>query len=184
MTGLLVALLLGCPRPPIAEAPPPACAAPALPVETVYYDVSGTTRDELRASVDANGPGRPWVGLTTSDFAWRCRQDVAPDGTKTLSGVDVDAAITVRMPRWTPPRGASRELVAEWDEWMRVTAVHEQGHVDVAQRWLRCAADELAAQPSCDVARSRVEAVLRAMEAEQRAYDEATQHGILQGSVF
>jgi predicted secreted Zn-dependent protease len=158
--------------------------------EYVFYDVSGENPRSLWESMRASRPGElgGYYGRTEWNVTWRARWDGA--GSCRVRTADVQLTMRITLPRWTPPPGASAELVAQWETFLRALSKHEAGHADIgasAARDVRRALHSVTA-PSCGMMESRtrmaVEQVLNDYRERNRQFDTRTRHGTTEGAVW
>ncbi len=174
-------------------APPddPSGAAPTVVAGTVtgavmqYYDVTGTSAAEIRASMDALGPldgsGARNDAFTTWNIDWTW--PLNPDSSCILSSATISTTIAVTFPRWLPPTGASPPLIERWNTYQGALVTHESGHVSFV---VTTAADVLAAikGATCDTAEAAAQAVVLRIRQHDADYDAETNHGTTQGAHF
>jgi predicted secreted Zn-dependent protease len=150
-----------------------------------YYDISGSTANELRAELDAKGPvgydGYKGDSTTKWSFSW----DWPGYGNTAcnLSAATVRYDIEVIFPRWTPPRNAAPDLVARWNDYIRRLAEHEMGHVDFVVANYQTVADAVKGA-TCLTAEIAGQAALMPIRQHDLDYDATTQHGATQGARF
>jgi predicted secreted Zn-dependent protease len=83
-------------------------AEPATVSETFeYYEVTGSTVAELRASLDGNGPrksrsGRPSAGFTQWNVEWSYLWTTTSDECR-LTRVSTTLTVATTLPRWARP---------------------------------------------------------------------------------
>jgi predicted secreted Zn-dependent protease len=170
--------------------------APAGVRETRKYEryvVHGATTEALTAQMEALGPQRGsdeivpaltrserGASLTYQSSGRECR----------ISGVTVTLNVTIILPVWDIPRGASPALRAEWDRFLGALERHELGHRAIAlggAERLADALDHLHGR-SCDALHTAAEYASRdeaaATRAQQIAYDDSTHHGLTQGTAL
>ena len=146
-----LALLAAMPALAHAQAAqPPAPAAPATPAAPVpsplstipgvtitYYDVTGTTIEQLRASIEAQRPRDPATGVAIpSSSNWRIRTNVqrATTGTQCrVVGATATFAADVTLPRLVTPEVPAPVLAA----WQTYVASIEQNQADYLRRPLQ-----------------------------------------------
>lgn len=108
---------------------------------TTYFNIRGSTLEELDAQMQRQGPvvgtgGLRHPGATRVQFDGyvtfrrhdgRCRVD------ETELGLDLE----MTLPRWKSGRGASPETALIWRTISEDIARHEREHADIARHWLR-----------------------------------------------
>jgi predicted secreted Zn-dependent protease len=157
-----------------------------------YYDVHGSTFDELRADMRRLGPkvdGSSFVGETRSPMQWRWRTEPIGGASCAIREVTVFVNAQITLPRWTPPADTEPGLVTEWQRFLAALETHEAGHKDISAkaasaiiervRGLSGVCSQLSTRAN-DIARAIVERA----SAEQTAYDASTRHGVTQGTGF
>jgi predicted secreted Zn-dependent protease len=122
----------------------------------------------------------------TWTYAWR-----NVEGGVILQNPKVSVSISTTLPRWTPSKDASPELVARWRTYMHALVLHENSHGAIAIQAGRDIERQLLAlphQPSADALKQLVEStgqqVLKEARDKENRFDEQTQHGMKQGARF
>ena len=105
----------------------------------VYYDIQGTTAQELYDSMDVHGPALDpqgkyrAIGLASARFDWDMR--CVCKGQKCVLKIDsFRLKETIVLPRWEPPRGVSPTLVFTWNSFVKMVKKHELTHRAVDTR--------------------------------------------------
>lgn len=194
LATLLVAMpiLAACaaPRSPAGIGPVP--AGMHVRANEVFYDVQGSTAAELWASLRANGPqieSRRVFGQNVWNIRWTFQY--APSAAQCrMRDARVELVSTTRLPRWTPPPDAPRELVDQWNAFLQALTEHERGHqangaaaareIVHAFRSFRAPACEMMHAEATRVA-DRIFARYRELD---RTYDQTTGQGRTQGAVW
>jgi predicted secreted Zn-dependent protease len=189
-------LILSCGIIPAAVEPvqvlPSPSAAPEIiePVDipnanVIYYDISGSTEDELRAQLNTLGP----VGYDgyKGDAAteWFIRWNWPGYGTSScdLSAAEISYDIKVIFPRWTPNENSSPELISKWASYTKLLAEHEKGHVDSVLENFPSVVEAIKAA-TCETADAVGTELLGKIRQFDVDYDAATRHGATQGAIF
>ena len=157
-----------------------------------YFDVNGSTAQELRAELGRIGPVADNGVRGDAYTRWRINWqfDLTERGPHCIaSNFTVDLTVTMILPRWTPPPGTSSELVALWDQYSTALRFHEDGHhriavaaaQEVLQR-LRAAASDKGCKALENKLKSTADAVLDEYRARQADYDRETDSGRAQGT--
>lgn len=159
--------------------------------EYVFYDVVGDTPAAVWASMRAASVqtlGGRYFARTEWNVSWRARW--GGGGACRASVADLHLTARVTLPRWVPPAGASAELIAQWDAFIRALSLHEAKHVDIATAGARAIRREIEAVsgPSCagmDArTRAAAERALIAHREQDRQYDRRTRNGVTEGAVW
>jgi|GEM_PF-623625 predicted secreted Zn-dependent protease len=162
--------------------------------ETIkYYDVRGTTIEELRHEVYSRGPydstGQRFAGWAEWRIRWWYDREQVPQGCKVSRAV-TETDIEYTLPRWVEAANAPEELRETWNRFVEALTVHEQGHGDLARALaaeIEFAIRNLPPEPTCEELDRKVNELANRMILEDRtqeAYDLATGHGQTQGAVF
>jgi predicted secreted Zn-dependent protease len=107
-----------------------------------------------------------------------------------VSSIDTDLDLKLTLPSWTPPAGASGDLVSRWERYLAALRLHEDGHLDHgrgAEKAFRAVAAATSAADcgSLDRAlRERFSQVIADYQGRDREYDRRTEHGKSQGAFF
>ena len=170
----------------------PAVAAARDSFRIEYFDLRGSTARELRADLSRVGPvGETGVrgdGYTQYDIAWRFSMELK-DGACSAQDVEVDLAVTMRLPRWSPPAGVPSELRQTWERFSGDLRKHEDGHHKIARSAARAVKRKLKRRieaASCEALKAKMNTaatdVLREYRAKQHEYDLETDYGRARGS--
>jgi predicted secreted Zn-dependent protease len=150
-----------------------------------YYDISGSTGQEMRTQLDRSAPVAPDGYRGDATTIWNIYWTWDGYGTEDcdLETVKTTYDIQVTMPRWTPPKDASPELVEEWNRYILALTEHEQVHVDHVIAGIPGVINAIR-NASCGTAESEAQAVLDDIRQKDDEYDATTNHGAAQGAVF
>ncbi len=166
-----------------------ASVGPTIVEDVEYYDVAGSTSEQVRASLEKVRPlGRRGVradALTSMDVSWQFQLAKGEGGCAVVSlATKLNAVIT--LPRWTD-RQAGTSLTERWDRYSNALKRHEEGHMEIGREGVAALHKRLSAltAPSCKQLAQLIEATgheaLDALEEQNLAYDRETKHGVLQG---
>jgi predicted secreted Zn-dependent protease len=159
-----------------------------------YYTIQGTTASQLVAQIQQHGPlwsdGNRYEAMHT----WKMHRTfgVSQEGDRcVLSHPKIVVETSITMPQWQPPANASRELVANWQEYTTALKSHEDGHKDIslaAGQEILNVLEDLPSYPSCDevrtAAKAAVATIMDRCSQAQMDYDQTTRHGVLQGASY
>jgi predicted secreted Zn-dependent protease len=153
-----------------------------------YYRVTGNTSAEVTSRLDACTPVAPYWGQAGWYVNYKYWSAEA-DGTCAVAGVTVGLHTNTYLPAWSPAPGAEPGLAQKWRRFIAAFELHEQLHVDIARRHAaKIAADLQRVSAPCDTFADAVsgtfERDMDALEEEESAYDERTDHGATQGAVL
>lgn len=191
-----IVLVAGCVSSAPAASPPPAPTSTRAPIPDVavststnYYEIRGSTEDDLRAQMDALGPSG-YDAYTSWLIRWTY-PDVTTDVGCAAGPVKVSVLIVYTLPQWDAPPDAPTDLVEKWDAYVAALQLHEDGHKEIAldtgNEVLRALSD-LPAYPSCEAlgrsADAAGESVLDKYRRQEVQYDQTTDHGATQGARF
>ena len=119
--------------------------------KTVYYEIEGSTAQELRQQMDRLGPlddnGWRWSALTRWHVHWSYLYDLR-DGGCAAGPVKVRLEITYTMPRWDAPAGAPQDLIERWQAYLSALETHERGHAEIAERAAEAVQEAMQALPA------------------------------------
>lgn len=167
---------------------PPPVTLPAVDIPNaniVYYDISGSSEDELRAQLNTLGPigYDGYRGDAITD--WFIRWSWPGYGTSScdLSVADISYEIKVVFPRWIPTGDASPDLITKWAAYTKLLAEHEKGHVDSVLENFPTVVDAIKGA-TCETADSVGNKFLNQIRQLDIDYDAETQHGATQGARF
>lgn len=151
----------------------------------IFYEISGSTEDELREQMSALGPAEDDGTHFDAYTRWRIGWNWPGYGENvcTLSEAVVTYEVTVTFPHWVPPADASPELLAKWSDYITALAGHEKGHVDnVVDNYT--VLEKAVKDATCTSADDAAQAVIEVIRQNDLDYDAETGHGATQGAVF
>ncbi len=154
-----------------------------------FYDVHGSSPEEVRASMVERGPkdvgGKARFAYTDWHISWRWRR--TPTGNVDPNAITLECTAEVLLPRWKPTSTASVDFIRAWHRYVEHVREHELKHVEhVSARApeiiarLRRVSDERGAV-STTYANTLVNQIVNRIKALDRAYDRATNHGRTEG---
>lgn len=152
----------------------------------IYYEVTGSTADELRIQMNQQGPmdiaeGRHYDSRTDWYVSWTW----PGYGTSEcdLAKVDISYDIKVTAPNWEPASGTDPKLIEQWNRYLHNLALHEQGHVDnIVNNYLRV--KDVIQGATCSTAEQAAQELLDTFRSADLEYDKQTKHGETQGAIF
>jgi len=139
------------------------------------YPVSGATLAEAATEIEA----RDEAGLTE----WNPKLDYKTDDQGVVTSATVVVDLTVTMPDWPGAAKLAKAARAEWDRFYGALQRHEQGHVDLAHKFLSGLGSSLVGKTEAEANAALNEAVQKLQEASD-AYDVDTDHGRNRGTVM
>jgi predicted secreted Zn-dependent protease len=153
------------------------------------YAISGNTASQLRQQMIDRGPGDHFA-YTSWRISWSYRTYIDGSGRCRTKDVRVSQSVIKKMPTWSAPASASRDLRLKWYFFITALAKHENGHVWLSalaandiDTWIRALND-----PSCSnvhrAASFGAYGRLDKLRAQDIAYDRSTNHGLNDGAVF
>ena len=156
-------------------------AAFSAPPKPVHYKVSGSTFDELIASLNASLFG----GWGFTKFEWKQSWTSVSDGSHwTIKTANVSESVTINMPSWTGYDAASTCMKRSWDAMYESLLSHEHKHVDLAKKMperLKNAIKAVQPQPTEDelnvAARTAAQTLIDENKTKQDDFDTKTSHG-------
>lgn len=178
----------------LAMAPVPVSAEPEVKETIAYYDVSGSTPQELRKELNRFGPfdrdGRQWDAVTKWYVNWRYQYNRTEHGCRIASATS-EAKVNITMPRLKQESSTPDTLRQSFEGYSANLLVHEKGHgqfgIDAARR-IEEGLINLPAEPTCkrmgEVANEFGRKLIREASQQDIDYDAQTQHGATQGARF
>ncbi|MCW2922502.1 MAG: putative secreted Zn-dependent protease [Thermoleophilia bacterium] len=172
----------------LAIAAPTAGAARTERVTTATYVVTGSTEDEIRASLDARHPGG--FDARTNWYVTWSYASAMRSGRCHVTTSKVHTKIAFTYPRWAAPADASAELATSWTTYMGKLRVHESGHARIGRGVAARVQNVLTATTAATCASldralpGLVQPQFTWGNAADVSYDRRTQHGATQGAVF
>ncbi|HEY4722749.1 MAG TPA: DUF922 domain-containing protein [Anaerolineae bacterium] len=161
-------------------------APDAIPnAAVVYYDVSGSTENELRDQLDALGPVGfdGYKGDSTTRWYITWHWPTHQDGSCQMDQTVVSYEIKVIFPRWKLTAGVSAQLVARWEQYTAALIEHEKGHVGLVVLNVPKVAEAVKGA-QCEAANAVGEMMLAEIHKQEGEYDAITNHGAAQGARF
>lgn len=173
----------------------PALAEPTISETVHYYDVSGATGREVRASLNREGPvsgndNKRYDAVCRWHVYWKFRFRQRGNAC-VITSVSTDVKITITFPRLKTDETTSPSLVKAFANYTERLMVHEKGHaqnaIDAARK-IEAGILALPSEPTCDALRVKANDLGHAFvkEANQADidYDRLTRHGATQGARF
>jgi len=157
------------------------------------YTVTGASSADLRTAIRAARPATPDGVRFDAITRWHVsyRYDFVRDATGGCAPANPRVKLELKIEMPALADGVPEQARAAVEAYLRALRAHEDGHVRIDREIATAVADAVRAaraQSTCDAVRSAVRAAAdRAMDdgkARNRAYDEETHHGVLQGAVF
>jgi predicted secreted Zn-dependent protease len=157
---------------------------PSAEVKTEYYDIRGTTWEELKREIDAKGP-EGWWGTAQSSIGYKIglREDKA-SGQCIPHSIQATVASKVRLPAWANRFEGNTRLQGYWDNVLRTLDLHERGHVKISfegaqeiERALKAIAPRADCSELMGEADRTVREIRERVARRQAMYDDATDHG-------
>lgn len=178
----------------LVQSPPAINASPAVTAQTEYYDIQGSTAQELRARMDRLGVrdsnGDVWDAYAKWHVKWRFWWTNTGQSCR-ITRVETTVEITYTLPRWVGRSVGSSELQDQWDRFITALRLHEEGHGGIAKDCAARIEDAIATmgtRQSCKeleaAANSLGHRILDDSRGEEVQYDDRTQHGRTQGVRF
>ena len=148
------------------------------------YSIQGSTVEALRNSLNERGPGGH-DAYTAWYVTWNL---LGSDCTQ--PSPQIGLTITYTFPRWEERRGASPELVSNWNRYEQALLCHEHQHAKIGIRAARETARQMATitPKNCrqkqELGEQIFQQILTDHQAMDRVLDARTQHGATEGAVF
>ena len=165
-----------------------------------YYDIHGSTVEELNRQMNELGPHlseeekkemivrSDGFAMLTSKIEWKAKKAQRKSGCN-LHDLDYTHNITINYPRWVKPTDVSPELVKKWDKFYEGVVIHEEGHKEIDLKQT----DEMfpllvniSSYPTCEELNRAMEDISSEYHQKYRKlggdYDIQTKSGATQGS--
>lgn len=136
------------------------------------YSVKGATLEEVSDAIS----GREEAGKVDWKPSYKCAE--GDDGK--LSSCTVTVPITMELPKWSPPSGASAAVKKEWERFEKCLRAHEDGHVDLVKEAFEGLAEKMLEGSKADAAKTFKQACDDLQKASDK-YDADTDHGMKKG---
>jgi predicted secreted Zn-dependent protease len=173
----------------------PALAEPTVSESVHYYDVSGATGREVRASLNREGPvsgndQKRYDAVCRWHVYWKFQYRQRGDAC-VITSASTDAKIVITFPRLKTDETTSPSLMKAFADYTEKLMLHEKGHaanaIDAARK-IEAGILALPPEPTCDALRVKANDLGHALikEANQADidYDLRTRHGATQGARF
>lgn len=156
-----------------------------LSIITNYYNIQGSTENDLRQQMNTLGPTDSYGrhdAYTKWDIIWM----------KPCNGMpSVKVNIVFTYPKWLKPDNPDSSLDAKWTRYIEALKNHESGHQDIATRATQEIMDTLYGLPNtsnCAEQNQQVvnlgNNIINKYKQEEIQYDNSTNHGRTHGAVF
>lgn len=167
-------------------------SAPQLVERTEYYEVAGSSEQELRAAINKQRPkdraGERHDAVTSWDVRWKFRYVTVAEGCALESLATTLEVVTI-LPRW--PNRQSGALTQRWDKYIAALEAHEDEHLQIGLRAARLVHARLSTSEvarSCPILEERINSQAKTIVdqflSEDAEYDRRTKHGASQGALF
>jgi predicted secreted Zn-dependent protease len=185
--GLLAKFRIGLGLAALAAAPAAGGPLDGIPdLEIRYYDVSGRTAADIRASLNRLRPADPATGQRVDGYtSWSLRWYIpgSPEGPCRLDRAEVTLALAVGLPRLARTDGVPPDVLQQWRRYVTALEAHEAVHARAAYGGIAAVLEAIHGA-ECATANDAASAVLEGLRREGDAYDRLTQHGMTEGAHF
>lgn len=173
---------------------PAASAEPLITRKMDYYDVTGSTPQQVRASLDQLGPthtrdGKRYDSLTYEKISWRFTFRGLPNCA--ITGTSVTADILMRFPRLQAGAGTPAALQRSFAAYTDKLMQHQNGHVQRIVETARQIEIGIGGLPPIQNCKGLEKSanhlgnnLLQDLRRWRRDYDDRTLHGRAQGAKF
>jgi predicted secreted Zn-dependent protease len=139
-----------------------------------YFNIGGTTPQELQRQLNERGPrlkstGKRHPGAVEMQMVSRLTYTASPRSCR-VSKAEVVVKAEFALPRWTDRARADAETRLLWEALSSDIRRHEEGHVEIARRFAGKLERQLLAmspRSDCEAARSRAAEITRRVQAAQ-----------------
>jgi predicted secreted Zn-dependent protease len=153
-------------------------------VEIRYYDVQGGDYETLLATLKKHGPR----GLAEWSLAYEYQPRRAGKACS-VAALTTTLKQAMTLPRWSPPQGASPQLIADWARYVAGQRKHQEGHLAIGRAMQAAFRESLAVtQVRCErleaAIKEQYKLLLERYQARENAYDFDTAFGRTEGAEF
>jgi len=170
--------------------------------QTLFYDVTGRTQEQLRMELDAKGPlneklEKRFDARTDWRVDWselKADPEFAKRGLHRLTRWQIDLSIRVTLPRWKDKDAGLPFLQRQWTVYQHKLQLHEAKHVQIAEAMAEALDREFKSVAFSEVypsperlaaaLKKRADKIIQKYEREHFLYDHRTRHGRTQGAHF
>ncbi|OGZ56234.1 MAG: hypothetical protein A3G60_01860 [Candidatus Ryanbacteria bacterium RIFCSPLOWO2_12_FULL_47_9c] len=166
---------------------------PAISYAITYYDVSGLTKDEIKANMTQARKGtflEGHNGATTAEININFKRRQLADKCETVMD-KFDLSLIYTYPRLTSLPSVSSGIAAAWNTFIAALKVHEEGHAKIEVERANILFQKLLSLPeykTCEEFDQTYDVATNTHEEETKLigaqYDKDTQGGRLQGISF
>lgn len=157
-----------------------ACASSGSGLKTVYYNVPGTTAEQINAQISRRGPQNGHAIGTAETRMTPKVKTVRENGACRIETADVALKLIVTLPDFSDLNRADAKTRVAFEGLREHVEWHEQQHVEISQRYAKKIETELTqmqAQETCreamDKARVRFKELFEEHNRAQEAFDES-----------
>jgi len=173
---------------------PAASAEPRITEAMDYYEVTGSTPQQVRASLDQLGPahvrdGKRYDSLTYEKIDWRFTFRGLPNCA--ITGTTVTAQVLIRFPRLRIDAATPASLKQAFAAYTDKLMLHQRGHVQKIVETARQIETGIAGLPAIQDCKGLEKSanrlgnnLLKSLHRWRRDYDDRTLHGRAQGAKF
>ena len=162
-----------------------ACGTTQSGLRTVYYQVPGTTVEQINEQITRRGPQNGHaIGTTETRMTPRVKA-LRENGDCRIDSAEVALDLIVTLPQWSELNRAEPRTRSAFERLGAHVEWHEQQHVEISQRYARkieTALAEMPAQKNCREAMNKARAKFKQLFEEhnraQEAFDEAERRAI------
>lgn len=163
-----------------------ACTTTESGLRTVYYNVPGTTVEQINEQITRRGPQNGHaIGTTETRMTPRVKAVREEEGDCRIDSADVALDLIVTLPQWSELNKAEPRTRSAFERLGAHVEWHEQQHVEISQRYAKKIETELAqmpAQKTCreamNNARARFKELFEEHNQAQEAFDASERKAI------
>jgi len=155
-------------------------------LEMEYYEVSGRTAAEIRASLNELRPTDPIRGIRVDGYTrWHLSWQIPrrPDGECRLDQAEIMFRVAVGLPRLVDTERIPLAVRQQWQSYIAALKAHEATHARYAYEG-RKAVLRAFQGVDCAAAQEAAGDASEALERRNEEYDRLTQHGLTEGVRF
>jgi len=169
-------------------------AKPTVAVYELFYEVDGTTADEIREQMSLRSPNREDGNVFDAHTEWYVdwRYDYNEGGGKCeVVAPNISVNVTFTMPRWIGRDSSAPALAKRWDDYYQALVAHEKGHGNngiSAALEIEQMVSALESESSCRSMDTKIDKmankIIKKYNKADINFDKKTSHGMNEGAVF
>lgn len=162
---------------------------PEIKIEETYYQIYGSTAQELRQQMNQLGP-EDYDGYTSWYVRWNYHYQEQNQQCR-INSVRVNTDIKIILPAWQKPTNINPQLANQWSNYLHILTLHEYRHkqhgIDASYAIFN-KLNSFPAYPSCNQLEQEANRashdLINYYSQQDVIYDQDTNHGATEGAIF